>query len=146
MNTLPALFTTAAIGQQPLFETERFTLVPLSPAKVRELAEMLLQDEALASQIPWLEDKSRDGAAREACGMELQAAAGQLKAWGVIARELRMHVGMIFTKNSLAGIDVEVLVASQFGGREVADEAGDPVLDWLDDHAEVIHEFPAILH
>lgn len=133
-------------GQLPQFETERFTLVPLSPAKVRELAEILLQDEALASQIPWLEDKSRDGALREAYGMELQAAAGQIKAWGVIARELRMHVGMIVSKNSLAGIDVEVLVASQFWGQEIVDEAGDPVLDWLDDHAEVIQAFPDILH
>ena len=133
-------------GQLPQFETERFTLVPLSPAQVRELAEILLQDEALASQIPWLEEKTKDGAMREAYGMELQAAAGLLQAWGIVARELRMHVGLIFAKNSLAGIDVEALVASQFWGQEVADEASDPVLDWLDDHSEVIQGFPAILH
>lgn len=135
-----------AAGELPRFETERFIVVPLSPANVRTLAEILLQDEALAARIPWLEEKTRDGAMREAYGLELEAAAGQIKAWGVIARELRMHVGLIIARNSLAGIDVEALVATPFWGQEVAEEAGDPVLDWLDDHSEAIQGFPDILH
>lgn len=135
-----------ALHQLPQFETERFSVVPLSPANVRTLAEILLQDEALAAQIPWLEEKTRDGAMREAYGMELQAAAGQIKVWGIIARELRMHVGLIIARDSLAGIDVDALVASKFWGQEIAEEAGEPVLDWLDDHSEAIQKFPAILH
>jgi hypothetical protein len=125
----------------PRFETERFSVVPLSPTEGRKLAEVLLQDEALAARVPWLTDKTRDGALREAYGIELQAAARQIKVWGIAAREFRMQIGAVICRNSIEGIDVEVLVASQFWGNEVIEEVSDPVMDWLEDNSEVIQDF-----
>lgn len=130
----------------PSFETERFVVAPLSPVEARNLLVVLLQDDALASRVDWLTDKSMDGALREAFGIELQSASGQIKVWGIIAREQRMHIGAIIARNSLEGIDVEVLVASQFWDDDVADETGEPVVEWLAANSEVMHDFPAVLH
>lgn len=131
---------------RPRFETERFTVVPLSPSEGRKLAEVLLQDEVLAARVPWLTEKTQDGALREAYGIELQAAAGQLKVWGIVARQLRMQIGAIISRDSLEGIDVEVLVASRFWNDGVVEEASEPVMDWLEDNAEVLRDFPINLH
>ena len=131
---------------QSRFETKRFTVVPLSPAEGRKLAEVLLQDEALAARVPWLTEKTQDGALREAYGIELQAAAGQLKVWGIVARELGVQIGAIIARNSIEGIDVEVLVASQFWDDRIVEEVSEPVVDWLDDNSEVIQDFPINLH
>ena len=48
-----------------------------------------------------------------------------------------MQIGAIVARDSLEGLDVEVLVASQFWGQGVADEAGEPVMEWLADNNEV---------
>lgn len=130
----------------PKFETDRFTVVPLSPVEGRKLAEVLLQDETLAARVPWLTEKTQDGALQQAYGIELQAAAGQIKVWGIVARELGMQIGAIISRNSIEGIDVEVLVASQFWDDGVVDEASEPVMDWLDDHSEMIQNFPISMH
>src|SRR6478735_3939517 len=127
---------------QPHFETDRFTVVRLSPVEGRKLVEVLLQDEALAARVPWLPEKTRDGALQQAYGIELQAAAGQIKVWGIVARELRIQIGAIISRNSLEGIDVEMLVASQFWDDGVVEEASEPVMDWLDDNAEVLQNVP----
>lgn len=131
---------------QPKFETERFTVAPLSPSEGRKLAEVLFQDEALAARVPWLTEKTQDGALRQAYGIELQAAAGQIKIWGIVNRELHAQIGAIISRNSIEGIDVEVLVASQFWDDGVVEEASEPVMDWLDDHSEVIQSFPLSIH
>lgn len=120
-----------------IFETERLTVVSLSPSDARTLLTVLLQDEALASQLPWMNDKSQDGALQHAFGIDLQCAAGQAKVWSIIERERRMQIGAIVARDSLEGLDVEVLVASQFWGQGVADEAGEPVMEWLADNNEV---------
>jgi hypothetical protein len=128
----------------PAFKTERFDIVPLSPAEARNLLAVLLQDENLASRVPWMIDKSQDGAQREAFCIELQCASGAIKVWGIVAREHRMLIGAIIARNSLEGIDVEVLIASQFWDAGVVDEAGDPVVEWLEHHSNAIH--PATRH
>ena len=130
----------------PCFETERFTVALLSPSEGRQLVEILLQDEALAARVPWLTEKNGDGARREAFGIELQAAAGQIKVWGIVAREMRMQIGAVIAKNSIEGIDVEFLVASRYWRNGVVEEAGEPVIQWLEDHSEVIDNFPIHLH
>lgn len=132
--------------QRTSFDTERFIVVPLSPPEARNLLSILLQDEALSSRVPWLTEKSKDSALREAFGIELQSASGQIKVWGIVARKLRAQIGAIIARNSLSGIDVEVLVASQFWDEGVADEAGDPVVEWLADNSEPTEDFPAALH
>jgi hypothetical protein len=137
---------TSTLKQLPSFETARFTVVPLLPSEARQLTEVLLQDEALADRVPWMTDKSRDGALREAYAIELQSAAGQLKVWSVVSRELRMQIGAIIARDSLEGIDVEVLVASQFWDDDVVDEASEPVMDWLDDNSDLIQHLQASLH
>jgi len=131
---------------RPTFETERFIVVPLSPMEGRKLTEVLLQDEALAARVPWLTEKTLDGTLLQAYGIELQAAAGQIKVWGIVARNLRMQIGAIISRNSIEGIDVEVLVASQFWDDGVAEEASEPVMDWLDENSEVIQRFPFNVH
>jgi RimJ/RimL family protein N-acetyltransferase len=121
----------------PTFDTERFIVAPLQPAKARELIGVLLQDEHLARQIPWMPDKSTDGALREGFLLELQCAAGATKAWGIVERARAMLMGIVLARQSMSGIDLEVLCASRFWNQGIADEAGGPVAEWLEDNAEV---------
>ncbi|AVS62761.1 GNAT family N-acetyltransferase [Paracidovorax avenae] len=121
----------------PRFDTERFIVVPLQPAKARELLEVLLCDPPLAEQLPWLADKSADGARSEALLASMQCAAGTAIVWGIVERARAACIGAVIARHSLEGIDVEVLCASQFFGQGVADEAGEPVMAWLDDAMEV---------
>ncbi len=123
-------------GATQIFETERFSVVALAPSQARGLIGVLLQDEALAARLAWMEDKSQDGALRAAFGIELQSAAGQVKVWSIVSRERRMQIGAILAKHSLEGIDVEVLAASRFWDDGVADEASEPVVAWLSEHVE----------
>jgi len=120
-----------------VFETERLTVVSLSPFEARNLLTVLLQDEALASQVPWMKGKSQDHALQEAFGIDLQCAAGQAKVWSIIERARRMQIGAVVARESLEGLNIEVLVASQFWGQGIADEAGEPVIEWLADTNEV---------
>lgn len=121
----------------PLFNTERFIIAPLTPAKIRQLAGVLLQDEKLAEQLPWMQEKTRDGALREAFLLELQCAAGTTKAWGIVERARRMLIGTVLARYTVSGLDLEVLCASQFWNQGVADEVADPVAEWLEDNTEV---------
>lgn len=98
---------------------------------------MLLQDERLAEQLPWMQDRSADGALREAFLLELQCAAGTTKVWGIVERARGMFIGAVIAKDSIEGIDLEVLCASQFWNQGIADEAGLPVAEWLEDNTEV---------
>lgn len=135
-------------NKQSSFQTERFMVVQLSPAEGRQLVEALLQDDALAAQIPWLTEKTPDDALRQAYGIEQQLAAGLLKMWGITARYPEIQVGAILAKNSRKGIDVEVMVASQYWGDDgVVQEACEPVLDWIDDNVlDMLQNFPLYLH
>ena len=121
----------------PTFNTERFVVTPLAPPKLGELARILLKDERLAEQLPWMQDKSADGAQREAFLLELQCTAGTTKAWGIVERARTMLIGAVLARQTLAGIDLEVLCASQFWNHGVADEVGEPVAVWLEDHVDV---------
>ena len=123
--------------QLPLFNTERFIVAPLTPAKARELLAVLLQDERLAGQVPWMQERSKDGALREAFLLELQCTAGATQAWGIVERARSMLIGTVLARRTVHGIDVEVLCASQFWNQGVADEAGEPVADWLEAITEV---------
>lgn len=123
--------------QPPLFNTERFIVAPLVPAKARELLAVLLQDERLAAQIPWMQERSKDGALREAFLLELQCASGATQAWGVVERARGFLMGAVLARHTVGGIDLEVLCASQFWNQGVADEVGDPVADWLEAHTQV---------
>lgn len=129
----------------PVFKTERFTIAGLSPSEARALVEVLLQDEALAARVPWLSEKTGDGARREAFAIELQSAAGQLKVWSIVARELRMQIGAIIARDSLEGIDVEMLVASRYWGSGVSEEAGEPVIEWLEENVELPQDIPMLV-
>ena len=121
-----------------IFETERFSVALLTPFEARNLLSVLLQDEALAACVPWMTEKSQDGALRAAFGIDLQCAAGQIRVWGIVSRERRMQIGAGVARNTLEGIDVEVLVASRFWDDGVAEEAGDAVTNWLSNDADGI--------
>lgn len=134
-NVRPELAT--ACKDLPTFDTERFVVAPLSPQRARELLAVLLQDEKLAEQLPRLEEKTKDGALKEAFLLELQCAAGTTQAWGIVERARAMLVGTVLARQTLSGIDLEVLCASQFWNQGIADEVGEPVAEWLEDNAEV---------
>jgi hypothetical protein len=121
----------------PAFNTERFVVTPLAPQKLGEVAQVLLKDERLAAQLPWMEEKSADGANKEAFLLELQCASGTTKAWGIVERARAMFIGTVLARQTLAGIDLEVLCASQFWNQGVADEVGEPVAAWLEDCTDV---------
>jgi RimJ/RimL family protein N-acetyltransferase len=125
------------LPQSPLFNTERFIVAPLTPAKARELLAVLLQDERLASQVPWMQERSKDGALREAFLLELQCTSGATQAWGIVERARSFLMGTVLARRTVGGIDLEVLCASQFWNQGVADEVGAPVADWLEAHTQV---------
>lgn len=121
----------------PTFNTERFVVTPLTPAKLRELAQVLLRDERLAEQLPWMQEKSADGAEKEAFLLELQCSSGTTQAWGIVDRARAIFIGALLARQTLGGIDLEVLCASQFWNHGVADEVGEPVGTWLEDSVDV---------
>jgi hypothetical protein len=131
------LFPKVQQQESPVFNTERFIVTSLNPAKVRELSQVLLQDTRLAEQLPWMHDKTAEGAAREAFLLEMQCAVGTTRAWGIVERARAMFVGAVFARQTLDGLDLEVLCASQFWDQGIADEAGRPVAEWLEDNSEV---------
>lgn len=114
------------------FETERFVVVPLSGAQARRLLCVLMQDEMLASRIDWLHDKSLDGVEKEAFRIELLCNAGQVNVWSIVERARKMQIGAVLTTFSLDGLDLEILVASQFWDQDVSAEVADPVAQWLE--------------
>lgn len=122
----------------PLFNTERFIVAPLTPAKAGELLGVLLQDERLAAQVPWMQERSRDGALREAFLLELQCTSGAIQAWGIVERARGSLIGTVLARRTVGGIDLEVLCASQFWNQGIADEVGEPVADWLEAHTQVL--------
>lgn len=119
-----------------VFNTERFVVVSLIGQDIRNLLGVLLQDEALSRQISCITVDSKDDALREAFCLEVLCNAGQAKAWSIIDRERRMQIGAIVAKQSLEGLDVEVLVASQFWDQGVSEEAAEPVMEWLQRYAD----------
>jgi hypothetical protein len=145
MKDTTRLPSVCGFSEKPLvFETERLSVVSLSPFDARNLLTVLLRDEALASQLPWMKEKSQDNALQEAFGIGLQCVAGRAKVWSIIERGRRTQIGAIVARDSLEGLDVEVLVASQFWDHGVADEAGKPVMAWLADNNEVNFALPAV--
>ena len=127
-------------GEQdaPSFDTERFVVVPLAPPKVRELMQVLLSDTMLADQLPWVEDSSADGIRREAFLIELECVARSIKGWGIVERARARFIGAVLARQSLEGIDLEVLCASQFWNQGVADEVCEPVAEWLEETTDVL--------
>ncbi|MDA8457172.1 GNAT family N-acetyltransferase [Acidovorax sp. GBBC 3334] len=121
----------------PRFDTDRFMVLPLQPDKARDLLGVLLCDGKLAAQLPWMPDKSVDGARAEAFLAEMRCAAGTDLVWGIVERARGAYIGAVIVRDSLEGLDVEVLCASQFFGQGVADEAGEPVMAWLEEVVEV---------
>lgn len=115
-----------------VFETDRFLVVALSGFDARNLLAVLLQDEALASRVDWMKDKSRDGALQEAFGIELQCNADQARVWSIVNRARRMQIGAVIARHSLEGLDLDVLVASRFWDQDISDEAVAPVMAWLE--------------
>lgn len=58
-------------------------------------------------------------------------------ATAVCERARSMFIGAVIARDAIEGIDLEVLCASQFWDQGVADEAGVPVAEWLEDNTEV---------
>jgi len=133
-------------GEQdaPSFDTERFVVVPLAPPALRQLTKVLLGDARLADQLPWLQDKSADGIEREAFLLELQCAARATRGWGIVERARVMFIGAVLARQSLEGIDLEVLCASQFWNQGVADEVCEPVAEWLEQTTDVLIGAPLL--
>ncbi len=142
MQTHPIVLDEATLpahlrNRLPAFQTERFDVMPLNPAQARELVAVLLQDERLAEYVTWMQDKSCDGARREAFLLEMQCAAGTTLAWGIVDRDSAMHIGALLARPTVEGLELEVLCASAFWNQGIADEAAEPVAEWMEDHCEV---------
>lgn len=133
-------------SDRPCFETDRFIVLLLSPSDSRKLMEYLLQDRLLAARIPWLSDKTREGALHEAFGIGLQAAAGLVKVWSIISRERQIQIGAMLVRKSQEGLDIEALVASRYWDDDVVDEASEPLVDWLEENAGIVESIPRVLH
>lgn len=133
-STAPYFFELEETTQ--VFNTERFVVVSLAGLDIRNLLGVLLQDEELSKRLSWLTANSKDDAMREAFCMEVLCNAGQAKVWSIVERARQMQIGAIVAKQSLEGLDVEVLVASQFWDQDVSEEAAEPVMEWLQRYVE----------
>lgn len=49
-----------------------------------------------------------------------------------------MQIGVIIARISLEGIDVDDLEASQFWDDGIADEASEPIMEWLSNNADAL--------
>jgi hypothetical protein len=125
-------------SETPKFDTERFIVTPLSPSTAGQLFIVLLEDEQLAEQVTWLEDKSADSVRREGRRLKQQCAVGAMLTWGVVERTERRLVGQILVKCDVESIDVEVLCASPFWYQGVTDEVGEPLRSWLEANTDVL--------
>lgn len=119
-------------AQSKKFETERFIVVPLSGAQAKRLLCVLLQDEMLASRVDWLHDKSLDGVEKEAFRIELLCNTGQVNVWSIVEQARKLQIGAVMSSFSIDGLDLDILVASQFWDREVSSEVAEPVAQWLE--------------
>ncbi len=119
-------------AQSKKFETERFVVVPLTGAQAKRLLCVLLQDEMLASQVDWLPEKSLHAVEKEAFRIELLCNAGQVNVWSIVERARKLQIGAVMTRLSLEGLDLEILVASQFWDQDVSSEVAEPVAQWLE--------------
>jgi hypothetical protein len=131
------------------FRTPTFVVSPILPPRLRELAGELLQDEYLAAQLDWMEDKSKDGALREAFLLELQCNAGRVRAWEIVSRDDAESVGAVLVRDQLGGLDVELLCHSTSQMESVADEIVEPLVAWLEGWEEAWQEMdgmPRDLH
>jgi hypothetical protein len=131
-SSLPDLNRQAAAT----FHTETFVVAPITPPELRELAGELLQDEYLAEQLDWMEDKSKDGALREAFLLELRCAQGSVRAWRINERDSGETIGAVLVRDEVAGLDVELLCESTSWNDPVADEVVEPLVAWLEGWSE----------
>jgi RimJ/RimL family protein N-acetyltransferase len=138
-----------AVQAEATFCTETFVVGPINPAELRELAGVLLQDEHLAAQLDWMKDKSKDGALREAFLLELQCAAGNVRAWRIAERSRGEVIGAVVVRDEVGGLDVELLCDSTSWNDAVADEVVEPLVAWLEgrwkdpqeESGDVLHGF-----
>lgn len=114
------------------FHTPTFVVAPITPPELRELAGELLQDEHLAAQLDWMEDKSKDGALREAFLLELRCAGGGVRAWRIVERYSGGTIGMVLVRDEAGGLDVELLCESTSWNDPVSDEVVEPLVAWLE--------------
>lgn len=89
--------------QAPKFDTERCLVVPLGPDKARELLAVLLQDELLAAQLPWMVEKTADGARKEAFLIGMQCAAETTLVWGIVERARGAYIGAVIARSAIGG-------------------------------------------
>ncbi|HEY8606199.1 MAG TPA: GNAT family N-acetyltransferase [Noviherbaspirillum sp.] len=120
----------------PGFATEHFMLLPLSPLESRMLFEVLLQDETLREQVPWIAVKHPGRAMSGARLVEQKTACGQFKVWSITRRAPYVDVGAVVARNTPDGIDVEVMLDPRFDADDALDEVFAPVLAWLDLRSE----------
>lgn len=133
-------------GTPPSFVTARFALSPVAPIVGRQLIEYLLRDESLARKLPALQEKTEEGARQLAREIQAEAERGVCKMWSIAAREAGTIIGMLITRNTSDGIDLEMLVSSEHEVYDPTDEVCDPVLEWLDANTETIWRPPVTLH
>ncbi|GIZ52074.1 GNAT family N-acetyltransferase [Noviherbaspirillum aridicola] len=129
-----------------MFETARFALYPLAPIVARQLAEYLLRDESLVAKVPALRDRPPEDAIQLARRIEADGERGACRMWGIMTREDKTLIGMVITRNTTAGFDLELLVSSKHDVYDPTDEVCDPVLEWLDDNSDVVWHPPVTLH
>jgi hypothetical protein len=132
MNDETAPLPTLDVQASAMFQTPSFIVTPILPPRLRELAGELLQDAHLAAQLDWMQDKSKDGALREAFLLELQCNAGHVRAWEIVARHDGCSIGAVVVRDELGGLDVELLCHSTSWKDTVADEIVEPLVAWLE--------------
>jgi len=121
----------------PTLSTGRFIVMPLAPPMLGQLVELLLQDEALARGLAWMEDKSHDGAHQEARILECQYLRGNVMVRGIVEHARSLFVGIVVARQAVHGIELEVLCDSMFANQGIADEVRTPVSEWLNDNVRL---------
>jgi len=123
---------------RPSFETARLLLLPLKAEHARQLVRSLLDEPRLAAIVPWMKDRSPNGATHEAFRIELECNVGRMGVWAVVERRSQVLAGALLASASLTGTQLEVLLAPEFWDLGYSKEAQEPMIAWLVEESPVV--------
>jgi hypothetical protein len=121
----------------PAIHIGSYLLVPLRPAKVRELMCVLLDDQGLAEHPLRTRDAGADSATQQALSLEQECAVGATVVWGIVDRSSQVCVGAAIARQMLNGLDLEVMCASTYAGLGITETVAEPLAEWLEDHVDL---------
>jgi RimJ/RimL family protein N-acetyltransferase len=131
-----------ADNSAPQFVTSRLRIFSVTPRQASRLIGSLLKDPEVAALVPWMNGKTAREVGQESLRIELLSAAGSLTVWAIQRLEDQVLLGAMLDSPSHAGSNVEVILGRDYWGLGIADEALEPILDWMRSIEQLDIELP----